>query len=781
VVPGVDDGPALTIERRSGTWLAEPAPGAQVRCNGRPLLGGRDLKQDDVLTVGEAQIIVAELARTLLRLTVCHLVGNATVAPAGELAAVPLAEVSDEDLEIAPLEARISVGTGRGWAQTAQLARLQGHALAIAIAAVLLLATAVTLGSMLRRVPIDVTPRDAHLHTPGSWLAIRSGKDLLLLPGKHILSAERAGYVGARTELTVRDSTPTVRLYLAKLPGRLHIDTAGIAASVSVDGVAAGHAPGTLDVPAGHHTIALRAERYLDFVTDIEIQGARVSQKLSALLHSSWGSLKISSVSTGAQVRVDGIERGPAPVTVSAPSGVREIQIHAPGRQSWQSSVVLKAGETLSVGPVALGEPDARLMVTSEPTGAEVTVAGTHWGRTPAQIDLPAGVAHQVTLTLPGYVSWSQAVFADPGRKLALMAHLEPLWVTLRVRGVPEGAELLVDGVSRGRTPQSVRLPAVDHRIEVRQSGFLPFEGNLGAAAGLERTLEYHLMAAARLKEMLERSPTLTSAIGYVLRLVPPGTFQMGSAPGEPGHRPNETSRRITLGRPFYLGVTEVTNGEFRQFQPQHTSGAISGRSIDHDNEPVTRVTWEEAAGFCNWLSQREGLPDAYELLADHHVLRRPLSIGYRLPSEAEWEYSARYAAPGKFYRYTWGDTLPVPEQAGNLAGSETGHMLPKALPGYRDPYPVLAPVGQFRPTALGLHDMTGNAAEWVNDYYAAQLEAMPGSDPLGPEEGTQHVVRGASWQSASTEELLLARRAAADGPAPTIGFRIARYVDLTD
>jgi formylglycine-generating enzyme required for sulfatase activity len=692
------------------------------------------------------------------------------------LAAVSLLDGSDEDLEIQLPAGRDPAATAHGgWS-----ALLRRNAGLLAAAIAVALAISAIFVAMLRPVSVEVAPQQARVRTPGTWVAIRSGQDLLLWPGRHVVTAELPGYQPARAEIQVPEARK-VHLRLSKLPGQLRIDTGGIAAAVNIDGTAAGSAPGTVDVPAGHHTITLRAARYLDYVTSLEIQGARVAQDLKVKLQSAWGTLKISCVSPGAVVTVDGVDSGAAPVTVAAASGVHEVQIRAQGRQTWQSSIVLKAGETLSVGPVALGEPDAHLTLTSEPAGAEVTVAGTHWGRTPAQIDLPAGVAHWVVLTLPGYAPWSRAVFADPGRKLSVSAQLEPMWVRITVRGEPAGAQLLIDGVFLGHTPQSLDVSAMDHRIEVREQGFLPFEGNLGAAAGLERTLEYHLIALSRVQALLERSPTLTTQGGYQLRLVPPGSFEMGSPPGEPGRRANETLRHIALDRPFYLGATEVTNGQFRQFRAEHSSGAISGRSIDHDSEPVTGVSWEDAAEYCNWLSEREGLPPVYDLKEGHHVVHRPFSAGFRLPTEAEWEYAARFAAPGKFYRYAWGDSLPVPEQAGNLAGAETSHSLPASLPGYRDAYPVVAPVGQFRPTALGLYDIAGNVTEWVNDYYSPKLNPAPGSDPFGPEAGIQHVIRGSSWQSASPSELRLAWRDGASDRSPTIGFRVARYADLAD
>jgi formylglycine-generating enzyme required for sulfatase activity len=346
------------------------------------------------------------------------------------------------------------------------------------------------------------------------------------------------------------------------------------------------------------------------------------------------------------------------------------------------------------------------------------------------------------------------------------------------VQGDPPDAELLVDGVSRGQTPQALNLSAIEHHIEVRKEGFVPFTSSVTPDAGLERTVQYRLTSADRAKALLEIAPTITSQTGYVLRLVPSGPFQMGSDRREQGRRPNEGFRQVTLKRPFYLGITEVTNEQFRKFRAGHVSGYIGVHSIDLDNQPVTQVSWDDAAEFCNWLSERDNLFPAYEKRGDRYVLRRPVTTGYRLPTEAEWEYAARYAGPGQTRRFAWGDSLPVPEQVGNLAGSETGNALDATLPGYRDEYPVVAPVGKFRPTPLGFHDMSGNVSEWVNDYYMSFVDPARVTDPLGPDEGTRHVVRGANWKSATAMQLRLAWRDGADAISPTLGFRVARYAE---
>jgi len=777
VVPGAPDGVALRIERREGEWLAIPEPESAVRFDGRALRGPRELRRDDVLGLGDAHLSVPELSRTRLRLDVHHLVGNDTIAPVATVAAVDF-EGGDEELEIRAAPVGAAAAARVSPAERARARRSKVFwPVAIAIGALLLVA--VVMLSTMQSVFLDVQPEGARITTPGTSMSLHLGDQLLLPAGQHVVRAEKEGYVAAQTNVNVVDGAATnARLRLAKQPGELHIDTNNIPVTVSVDGAEVGRAPGMVPVPPGSHTITLRAPRYLDHVVTLDIEGAGVKQDLAVRLEPAWGTLKISTVPTGARVSVDGKAAGVTPASAQAASGVRQIRIEAAGHKTWESSVVVKAGQTLSMGPITLGQPDATLSVRSKPAGAEVTIGGRYRGRTPLVADLPADIAHDVVISLPGYSNWTQSVFAEPGRKLAVDAQMKAVLSRVTVQGEPADAELLIDGNARGRTPQTVDLTAVEHAIEVRKDGFVPFTISVTPAAGIERKVEYKLTSSDKAIALQESAPTITTKGGYVLRLVPGGTFRMGSDRREQGRRPNEGSRAITMQRPFYIGVNEVTNADFRKFRSSHASGYIEKHTLDLDAQPVAAVSWDEAAEYCNWLSELEGLPQVYERKDGKFFLKKPVAAGYRLPTEAEWEYAGRFVTPGKVQRFAWGDALPVVANSGNVAGMETKGLLEAMIDGYQDEYPAVAPSGKFTPSPLGLHDMAGNVSEWTNDYYLSFVDANAATDPLGPEATAQHVVRGANWKSAAVGHLRFAYRDSSEDGNDTIGFRIARYAE---
>ena len=159
------------------------------------------------------------------------------------------------------------------------------------------------------------------------------------------------------------------------------------------------------------------------------------------------------------------------------------------------------------------------------------------------------------------------------------------------------------------------------------------------------------------------------------------------------------------------------------------------------------------------------------------------MSTGYRLLTEAEWAWVARYPeGPGRSRKYAWGDSLPIPPEGGNYGDLAAASILGRSLPGYNDKYAATSPVGSFEPNPLGIYNLGGNVAEWVNDRYAidpaAGTEGVP-RDPLGPEgRGSQHVIRGASWASTSVTLLRLSYRDSGSEGRPDVGFRIARYAE---
>ncbi|MEX0642900.1 MAG: formylglycine-generating enzyme family protein [Pirellulales bacterium] len=300
----------------------------------------------------------------------------------------------------------------------------------------------------------------------------------------------------------------------------------------------------------------------------------------------------------------------------------------------------------------------------------------------------------------------------------------------------------------------------------------------------------------------LSQPTEATNSIGVKQRLLPAGTFMMGSPADELERQRDEgPAHRVRITKPFFLGLYEVTLGQFRQFvdatnyqtdaekdrkggwgytgddsrpfkrDPQYT-WRHTGFPQDADH-PVVNVSWNDAVAFCRWLSRKE-------------------AATYRLPTEAEWEYACRAGTATRFYN---GDDAAGVARMGNVADATMNQKFAAWMKvskvdrekigtsEHTDGYVFTAPVGCFQANAFGLYDMHGNVWEWCADWDKADYyRDSPTDDPPGPADGTVRIRRGGSWLHSPTySRSARRRRYAPDARNSPIGFRIARSLQKAD
>ena len=225
---------------------------------------------------------------------------------------------------------------------------------------------------------------------------------------------------------------------------------------------------------------------------------------------------------------------------------------------------------------------------------------------------------------------------------------------------------------------------------------------------------------------------TLVNSVGVKLALIPGGRFDMG---------PNGSTHRVTLTKPYFLGVTEVTLGQYRKFKPGHR---IDGAEDDFnaDDRPAANVSWNDAKAYCAWLSEQPA----------EKAARR----AYVLPTEAQWEWAAR--AGTKTARH-FGETDKG--QAEHSWFNVTYTPNPKNESQGRGRQPV----AKLKPNAFGLYDMLGNVWEWCGD---RRIDAAAG-------ETRDPVMRGGSWRSGASHCTSVAHDPGdANLKGDHIGFRVA-------
>ncbi len=633
-----------------------------------------------------------------------------------------------------------------------------------------------------RHVRIIVEPDPEQFGLTGGLLRLPLAEGYLLRPGTYRLRAEKTGYHPLVGELVVTSERRQIfNFVLEKLPGILAIRTSPVdGAQVVVDGTDRGTTPLVINnlVP-GSHEILVRSERYVEARQAVEIEGRGIRQELVVKLVPRWATITVLSEPTGALLWIDGEQTGPTPLAVELFAGQHVLELRKPGYKTWGTQLEVQPNDPQEVGPVVLEEADGTLRLSSIPAGANVTVDGRYAGVTPLDLVLPPGKTHRIVLSKAGYrlTNRETKVQADEVRELNVS--LDAMSGMVRVIVEPKDAEVLVDGKSQGRGSRTLRLVAVPHRVEVRKKGFQSFRTQVTPRPGYSQAIRAALRRPGSLSPG-SRPQTIAAPDGQRLRLVEPGQFVMGASRREQGRRGNETLRKVALTRPFYIGTQEVTNAQFRRFQPRHSAGNFMGVDLNGNNQPVVNVSWEQAAGYCNWLNKQASLPTVYEKKGGTLVAKQPLPLGYRLPTEAEWAWVARAAGRRKPDRFPWGNAMPPPDGSGNYADQTAVRVLANTLSSYSDGYPGSSPTGKFKANSLGLYDLGGNVAEWTHDYYTIYPYAPNKAikDPKGPPEGKHHTVRGSSWMHASISSLRWTFRDYSNKARPDLGFRCARYAD---
>jgi formylglycine-generating enzyme required for sulfatase activity len=314
---------------------------------------------------------------------------------------------------------------------------------------------------------------------------------------------------------------------------------------------------------------------------------------------------------------------------------------------------------------------------------------------------------------------------------------------TLVVEVDDPGVSVVVDGgdiVIAGAGAREIRLRPGQYKVEASKDGKLVRQelvtvsrnGRQVVRLSKEAGLGGHVANVDRAKA--DGPPAdYTNMLGMTFKLIPAGKFTMGSPQQEIDRclelvgndedlkerlRSEGPEHDVEITRPFHLGTTEVTVGQFRQFleaNPTYNVGDERWKSpgfFQSDNHPVVYVSWDNAVDFCLWLSEKEG----------KH---------YRLPTEAEWEYSCRAGKSGT--RYCSGDDEEQLQQYAWYGKNSDGRT---------------HPVGRKQPNAWGLYDMHGNAWEWCKDFYHPNYyRSSPVKDPMGPFRDITRVGRGGSFE----------------------------------
>lgn len=600
-----------------------------------------------------------------------------------------------------------------------------------------------------REFVVSVVPAEAEARLwlgPFAEIAVQGGHAVLgnVPDGIHELVVQAAGYEPFTAQVAVADGRGQTNVRLVRVKGSLEITGRPGTRVAAINAAGETTAVGTIGtggVLAAEGSLvigdyALRLEH--DDCEPLEISRIALAvgrvTRLAPTQTPLPGELRVKSTPAGAEIRVNGLAVGRSPIVVQKLASEQSLRVEAmfTGHRQAEQNVRLAPKEQRELDFGAL-EPEAgsiALQVTSTPfptAEATVTVDG---------IPVPAkssGGGWIIANVVAGdriveifhrdYEPWKQSVAVRDRHVSSVTAVpvAKPAVMTLDVTG-PRNYQVLVEGNRVDTVNGRVTVPAQKSVVvDVRATGFRPVVGSIKLAANARGTLPITLEPQPMPKVGRAHENSLH------MRFVP--------VPG--------------LQVLFSIWETRVRDFELYFYATKQRSRLPAGKGVN--DEPAVAMTWEEARGFCQWLTEVERSEGN---LAPTQK--------YRLPTDQEWSVAVGLGTEkgktpidknsGIREVYPWGKKWPPPARAGNYAGEETGPLGPRLM-GYHDGFESVAPVGSFAANGFGLFDLGGNVWEWCDDEY------QPGFG--------RRVVRGGSFRDYKAEILLSSARG---NSAPTSG-----------
>lgn len=559
----------------------------------------------------------------------------------------------------------------------------------------------------------------------------------LLMSELGTVRAQAQGHAPIEAELR-RAGARRIELELQPLPGKVDVavDVAGEFALAVNGTVIEGPFPVRLALPRGAHEVVMSGPFLKPLLTSWDVVGFGETQRFDLRPEPAGSFLWASASPPGARLFLDGEPWVAAGRSAPVALGSHELRARLDGYFEQTESFEARP-DAEAVFDWALRPRPASLALRTVPAGAAVLLNGKYAGVSPLTLALSPLRTHRIKARLGAHQDADFSLLPGPGERLERELRLDGRRIVL-LASADAPAEIRVNGAPAGEVPLELVL-GVGDVVEATAAGLLAPPLRVDAVGGDERR--------------------------WTFRMLPPAAHAHRMGPEREQPVPGLALRKMPLGlrpeitRPFMLGEAEVTRAAF---------AAHSGEDAPPEGlaaHPEAGVSWSDAARFCNWLSAKNGLDEAYFFDAKGVLVAfNSESKGYRLPTELEWEAGA-------------GQLLPpgvVAAPFANLSGRENAAQ--RHLSDYVDGHAGTSPVESHPANRLGLYGLSGNVAEWVHDHYADRPDPMP-SDHYGPETGVDHVVKGGSHRTHDWGDLDAKRRGFVAGKRADVGFRVARWL----
>lgn len=604
-------------------------------------------------------------------------------------------------------------------------------------------------------------------------MAMVLGKRILLFGQSTKFSVESIGFHPYETQIDRSSKERVLPIMMTPLPGSvtIQVDTSSDVLLQIQDSGVSGPPPLTTELERGIYVVTVTGDQIVPIEHEFQVEGYGETQEIHLVAEQSSATMLVQVIPSTADIKVNGVPVGQGIYDGRIAVGTHEISFEAQDYLPQRVQIAIGIDEEVDLGLVELRPQPASLEVTSNPSDASIQVDGKFVGSTPSRVTIGANKTVEIKVRKPNFVTQTANLELLPGQSITRSFNLDPVQIQAEVTATPEAA-IWLNGENKGSTP-SLLVVHVGDVVKVTKEGFAPQSVEIGAAGLEKRTLSFQLVDV--FQDKYNKAPEmLVVKESIVLRKIPPVQVAV-TVPSDVHGGMTSNSREFELTRAFYLGTHEIRRKEYAQF--------ATSLKVDASNEnlPVTEISWAEAARFCNWLSSQENLEPVYVFHRNGEIATNPRALGFRLPTEAEWEAAAqvdisRNAVIGI---YPWGNATTPKTGTGNYSGRESRQEMHPFLNDHLDNHSGVAPVGSYRQNANGFHDLGGNVAEWVQDFYESKTYGLNQQlrDPLGPHSGLDRMVKGANFRTHDLKEMYVNARSVVGLKDETVGFRVAKWL----
>ena len=511
------------------------------------------------------------------------------------------------------------------------------------------------------------------------------------------------------------------------------------------------------EAPAGGLVVEVDGINIQKSVKNIEVLGRGLEQIVSVELREVRGSIAFAVVPSNASVSLDHaqVDGADGYYQFKVAVGDHAIDIAADGYVSKVMEVYVDESSELRLDTITLQPKSVQVTLTSRPAKATVLIDGKYMGETPLSLSLMPLRDYRYQVRKSGYEPVLGKLEVELGQASAREIVLAKERYSVSVEVFP-ASKIILNGVEKGISSIALTVSAGDI-ISAEKVGYATEEFLVPAVKLEDRNIRIRLIKADR--KLFVDSPDIEEVEGVTLLKLEGRTFSV-------------PEKLRLLMQPYvpdlYVSDTVITAEAYARF-----SGGNVGSDVGQ--LPQNNINWQDAALYCNWLSEKLALRPFYtfgEVRGVKTIAFDQNSNGFRMPTLGEWVVLMSAGSLEKMQKYPWGEQyLAIPRGIGNLAGRELGEYSSATMQHYVDNYAGLSPVKSFRPNALNVYDLVGNVREWLHD------AAVENAEYFGAAYGIQHRTLGSSYLAASPEALESIAVGSAIYGADDLGFRVVRTI----